>query len=266
MLRPPLRLRLSRPHHSLLFLYLILFGVVMASAFVRAMSSLSASKSKVVHSAPSKHTATLFFLHGLGDSASGGWSEVVPLFQSRFPYLKVVLPNAPVAPVTLNGGFRMQSWHDIKSLDQIDREDFKGLDDSRAQIDGLIAEEVASGIPGKRIILGGFSQGGAVSLYTGLQSKVPLAGILALSSYLPHTKGNFGELVAEENKDTPILQCHGDADNVVRYSIGKRTFDELSKIRGGKNIELKTYRGMAHQSCEEEMRDVADFIGKVLEA
>lgn len=80
----------------------------------------------VVYPSKGQHTSTLFFLHGLGDSAQGGWSELVPEFQHAFPGLKVVLPNAPVQPVTLNGGMRMNSWHDIKSLAKIDNEEFKG--------------------------------------------------------------------------------------------------------------------------------------------
>jgi predicted esterase len=210
----------------------------------------------VVFPAKSKHTATLFFLHGLGDSAQGGWSDLVPEFQQAFPGLKVVLPNAPVNPVTLNGGMRMQSWHDICSLSRIDSEQFVGLEDSRKIVEALLNEEIASGTASNRIVLGGFSQGAAMSLYTGLQFPHRLAGIAALSGYLPWSKPveQFGPAIAAGgNKDTPVLMLHGEADQVVRLQFGERSHKAIQTARGKDNLQWKTYRGMGHHSCEEEM-------------
>lgn len=231
------------------------------------MSSAAAARSKVVLPATSKHTHTLVFLHGLGDSADGGWSEVMPEFQARLPGLKVVLPNAPMSAVTLNGGMKMPSWHDIKSLQNIDQEEFKGLPESQQIVEGLLNDEMQGGVPSENLILGGFSQGGALSLFTGLQFKHRLAGILSLSAYLPHAKGQFSQLISDENKQTPILMAHGDVDQVVRYSVGQRSYQAVKEARGGdQHLEFKTYRGVGHHSSEEEMRDVADWLAKIVAA
>jgi len=230
-----------------------------------------AAPKDVVFKSTSTQTATLFFLHGLGDSAEGGWSEVVPEFQSALPFMKVILPNAPISPVTLNGGMRMPSWHDITSLSNLDKQDFKGLDASRTRLEGLIKNEIDAGIPSNRIILGGFSQGGAVALFTGLQYTETLGGMLALSTYLPFkpkegSSTSFSSFAHSSNQETPILQCHGNADQVVAYAIGERSFETIVEARGGekKNIQFNTYKNMGHHSSEQEMKDVVQWLKKEL--
>jgi len=245
---------------------LLLVVVCMSFGVRRLYATMSgALKPKVVFPSKGKHTSTLFFLHGLGDSASGGWSELVPEFQQLFPGLKVVLPNAPTAPVTLNGGMRMQSWHDICSLSRIDQEEFKGLDDSRKIVEGLLNEEIQSGTPSNKIVLAGFSQGAAMSLFTGLQFPHTLAGIAALSGYLPWNKPpeQFAQAISAANKQTPVLMLHGDADQVVRLTFGERSHKAIEAARP-QNVQWKTYHRMGHHSCDEEMSDLMQWMATVL--
>eukprot|EP00656_Telonema_subtile_P045853 TRINITY_DN52120_c0_g1_i1.p1 TRINITY_DN52120_c0_g1~~TRINITY_DN52120_c0_g1_i1.p1 ORF type:complete len:182 (+),score=44.85 TRINITY_DN52120_c0_g1_i1:137-682(+) len=130
------------------------------------------------------HSATMFMLHGLGDTAAG-WADAAAHFSGSLPHVKFVLPTAPEQPVTLNGGMPMPSWYDICGLDAREQENCEGIEDSRERIVGLIAEEVEAGVQHNRIVLGGFSQGAALSLYAGLQLQKPLAGVLAMSGYMP---------------------------------------------------------------------------------
>ena len=133
--------------------------------------------------------------------------------------------------------------HDICSLSNLDKEDFKGLDSSRSTVESLLTAEMAAGTPSRRILLGGFSQGAAVSLFTGLQFAHPLGGILALSGYLPYNQPDkpLGAIVHESNQATPILGCHGEADAVVRFAIGQRSFAAIQAARK-ENITFKAYK------------------------
>ena len=202
-------------------------------------------------------------MHGLGDSADGGWREVMSEVQQQFKGLKVILPNAPHQPVTLNGGMRMPSWHDIKSLSGLDREEFHGIDQSRETIQTLLNEEIKSGTPSSKIILGGFSQGAAMSLFTGLQFDQSLGGIVALSGYLPYTKGDFKTLMHEANKKTPLLMCHGESDPVVRFEIGQKSFKAL-EAAGKESMEFKSYKYVGHHTNDDEMSDIMSWVKKVL--
>lgn len=134
-----------------------------------------------------------------------------------------------------------------------------GLEDSRKIVENLLNEEIKSGTPSNKIVLAGFSQGAAMSLYTGLQFPQPLAGIAALSGYLPWNKPpeQFAAAIhAGGNTKTPVLMLHGDADQVVRLQFGERSHHAIVSARKD-NVQWKTYRGMAHHSCEEEMEGQA---------
>ncbi|XP_076804568.1 acyl-protein thioesterase 2-like isoform X2 [Clavelina lepadiformis] len=191
-----------------------------------------------------KATASVIFLHGLGD-------------------------NGPAMPVTLNGGFVMPSWYDLKGLDPNVPEDEKGIKSAAEKIRALIKKEQEEhGIPSNKVILGGFSMGGALALYTALTHPEQLGGIVLLSSWLPlHKSFDKGEgshsLV---NQRCPILQCHGEADPMVPLQFGQLTQQKLKAGRGplGLKTEFKTYRGMGHQSCDEEMDEVKQFIEKIV--
>jgi predicted esterase len=172
-------------------------------------------------------------------------------------HIRYVCPNAHVAPVSLNAGFRMPSWFDIKGLEPGCEEDTAGIKEAAELLQHLIAEEEKLGISRDRILVGGFSQGGAVALYSALAiAQSNLAGLIGLSTWLPLAK-TFPACL-KSNTEIPILQCHGEADPLVRIDIGKLTGDLLKKVC--KNHDFKSYATMGHSSCEQEMQDVKKFI------
>jgi len=207
----------------------------------------------VVIPAAVKQTATILFLHGLGDTGHGWASEIAEI---KPPHAKLICPTAEEAPVSINMGYSMPSWFDIKSLDKNDgNEDVAGIQKASELIKNMINEEIQAGIPANRILLGGFSQGAALSLYTGLTGPNLLAGVLVLSGYLPIR--NTIDWAAIQKPI--IMQCHGDKDTVVQYDWGKGVREVLEK-NSLPNYTFKTYRGLAHSSNEQEMRDVAQFL------
>jgi lysophospholipase-2 len=153
---------------------------------------------------------------------------------------------------------RMSGWYDISSLEDIDQsEDAEGLRESQRYVESLVSAEAGAGVPSERVVVGGFSQGGAVALMM-LRSRLKLAGVVGLSTYLPLRKEPLGEA----NAATPILLAHGDADGVVAYQFGVGTYNALKAA--GRTVELKTYRGMGHSACPQELAAVGEFLAKVL--
>eukprot|EP01100_Stratorugosa_tubuloviscum_P015217 TRINITY_DN8599_c0_g1_i1.p1 TRINITY_DN8599_c0_g1~~TRINITY_DN8599_c0_g1_i1.p1 ORF type:complete len:222 (-),score=81.58 TRINITY_DN8599_c0_g1_i1:7-672(-) len=208
-----------------------------------------------------KHSASIIFLHGLGDTAHG-WSDVCERFNRKLPYIKFILPTAPIKPVTINGGFRMTSWYDIVGLSSRDSENCEGIEDSRNIVMQLVAKENEIGIPPNRIMICGFSQGAALSLFTVLQSSLKFAGCVALSGYTAKPsaiRANFATI----NRDTPILMCHGRLDNVVRYNDAVLS-SELLKSLDLTNFKFESYDFLQHSACEEEIDLVEEFIEKNL--
>ncbi|XP_028402361.1 acyl-protein thioesterase 2-like isoform X2 [Dendronephthya gigantea] len=163
-------------------------------------------------------------------------------------------------PVTLNGGLMMPSWFDLYSLTPTGKEDEAGIKKAADKLKGLIAEEEKL-VPCNRIIIGGFSQGGAVSMYTALTLDKQLGGLLCLSTWLPLHK-TFPKAL-KWHSSTPVLQCHGEADPMVPFSFGKMSSD-LIKSLGSSNNEFKTYPGLGHSSNEQEMSDIKEWISGVL--
>ncbi|XP_036670386.1 acyl-protein thioesterase 1 isoform X1 [Drosophila suzukii] len=209
----------------------------------------------VIVEATAKQTATLIFMHGLGDTGHG-WSSALAAI--RPPFMKVICPTAPTQPVSLNAGFRMPSWFDLKTLDIGGPEDEPGIQAARDNVHGMIQKEISAGIPANRIVLGGFSQGGALALYSALTYDQPLAGVVALSCWLPLHKQFPGAKVNSE--DVPIFQAHGDYDPVVPYKFGQLSASLLKSFM--KNVTFKTYNGLSHSSSDDEMDDVKDIISK----
>ncbi|XP_065351103.1 acyl-protein thioesterase 1 [Cloeon dipterum] len=209
--------------------------------------------SPVVIAASAKHTATVIFLHGLGDTGHGWASGMAAI---RPPHVKVICPTAPTMPVTLNAGFRMPSWFDLRSLDADGPEDEEGIKNACNLVHKMIDEEVKEGIASERIVIGGFSQGGALALYSALRSNKTLGGVMALSCWLPMHRQFPGAAVG--NKDIPFVQCHGDCDPVVPYKWGQATATLMKQFLS--KAEFRTYRGMAHGSSDEEMRDLKKFL------
>ncbi|KAK0650179.1 Acyl-protein thioesterase 1 [Lasiodiplodia hormozganensis] len=209
-----------------------------------------------------RHTATVIVAHGLGDSGAG-WMFLAENWRRRnkFEEVSFIFPSAPSIPITINMGMRMPGWYDILSLSDINQrsEDEAGIKRSMEYFHGLIKQEMDKGIPSNRIVIGGFSQGGAMSLLSGLTSPNKLGGIFGLSCYLL-LQNKIREMVPEENpnKDTPIFMAHGDIDPVVRYDWGQRTASKLKEW--GWKVDFKTYQGLPHSADPEEIEDLDAYL------
>ncbi|CAG0914461.1 unnamed protein product [Notodromas monacha] len=214
--------------------------------------------SPVVISAGAKHTATLIFMHGLGDTGHS-WASV--LATVRPSHVKIICPHAPEMPVTLNAGFRMPSWFDLKTLDPKGPEDEEGINRARATLRDIIAEEEKNGISSERIAIGGFSQGGALAMYTGLTTPKKLAGLICLSCWIPLHK-KFPAALAKEQKDTAIFQAHGESDFTVPYQWGMQSKSHLENHV--KDWTFKSYPNLGHSSSDKEMSDLKTFLDKIL--
>ncbi|KDN68305.1 putative phospholipase/Carboxylesterase [Colletotrichum sublineola] len=263
-----------------------------------AMSSLARS-APLVFPAAGKHTATVIFAHGLGDTGNG-WASAVENWRrrQRLDEVKFVLPHAPQIPISCNWGMRMPGWFDIVSRDTIfdrhrrqqalsaaasssssssspltppqkkldgtveglrESEDEPGILASAQYFRSLIQAEVDAGIPADRIVLGGFSQGGAMSIFTGLTGPHRIAGIVGLSCWLPLSNKVAGLVPADKpNQDTPIFLGHGDVDPLVRPELGALSAEALTKL--GYKVTRKIYPGMPHAACPEELDDVEAFL------
>lgn len=212
-----------------------------------------------------KHTATVIFLHGLGDSGMG-WRFLADTARSQniLSGVKFVFPNAPNKPVTLNGGMEMPSWYDIKSLDRLNDsdQDKVGMLESVDVVKKLVSTEIASGIDARKIVIGGFSQGCAVALATSVLLDKRIAGVVGLSGYLPIAQTLEG-LRADTNRNTPYFLGHGTADNVVAFQYGKRSADLLKSTFGVSNLLWNEYPGLSHGVDPQELDDVLSFLEKV---
>ena len=205
-------------------------------------------------------TAAVIWLHGLGDDGHG-WSEVVPALAlpAALP-VRFLFPHAPTMPVTINNGFVMRAWYDIRDADLHARADISGVRRSQALLETMIARERARGIAAARIVLAGFSQGGAIALYAGLRHREPLAGIVALSTYLIDAPGLAAEAAAA-NRGVPILMAHGSFDPVVRLAWAEQSRDALAAAGWG--VEWHAYP-MEHAAVPEEIASVSAFLRRVL--
>ncbi|EGC39226.1 hypothetical protein DICPUDRAFT_52810 [Dictyostelium purpureum] len=220
------------------------------------------SKPVIEIPATEKHTATVIFLHGLMDTGEG-WKGPIEMIKAAggLNHIKFILPTAPIIPVSINFGMPGTAWFDIKSLNPGSMEDLVNLDKNMKYIDSLIEQEIKSGIPSNRIILGGFSQGAALSLYTGFQLESKLAAIVSLSGFIP-SLGLPGKVRAE-NKDIPTFMFNGTADPVVNFKYGELSYKTLSKS-DVKNIEFIPIPGLGHSANEEELKQVHDIFKKYL--
>jgi phospholipase/carboxylesterase len=204
--------------------------------------------------------AAIIWLHGLGADGNDFAPMVPELVRPGERAWRFVFPHAATRPITINGGMRMRAWYDIIDLDRRSAEDAAGFRDSDTSIGQLIAREVERGIPVHRIVLAGFSQGGAVSLYTGLRYPERLAGIMALSTYLPLA----GRLAAERsaiNQPTPIFMAHGLSDPVLPCNLGVESRDYLKSL--GYSVEWHQYP-MPHSVCAAEIADIRSYLLGIL--
>ncbi|HEX5044957.1 MAG TPA: alpha/beta fold hydrolase [Candidatus Polarisedimenticolaceae bacterium] len=209
---------------------------------------------------PGPARAAVLFLHGLGADGHD-FEPVVPLLGLPPGHgVRFVFPHAPSRPVTVNGGMVMPAWYDIRGLDLGQNPDAHGIESSSRLIRTLLEREVERGIPAERIVLGGFSQGGAMALQVGLTHRERLAGLLGLSCYLPLPDRVRGE-EAQANRSTPIFMGHGTDDDIVPVERGEASQTFLRQA--GYPVEWKTYP-MAHQVDAQEIVDVGEWIGERL--
>jgi len=204
--------------------------------------------------------ASIIWLHGLGADGHDFEPVVPELVRQGERAWRFVFPNAPVRPVTINNGMRMRAWYDIKGFDRRAAEDVAGFRETDGLVRELIRREVSRSIPAARIVLAGFSQGGAVSLYTGLRFPETLAGVMALSCYLP-CESDFRAEAAPANSSTPIIMAHGQSDPVIPMSMGFRSWEFLKTQ--GYAIEWRDYP-MPHSVCQAEIADIRAFLQRVL--
>ncbi|WP_332671817.1 alpha/beta hydrolase [Aromatoleum sp.] len=205
----------------------------------------------------------VIWLHGLGADGHDFEPVVAEFDPDRLPPTRFVFPHAPMRPVTINGGYVMRAWYDIVSLDFSQRrEDPRGVIESARMLERLLARENARGIPDEHIVLAGFSQGGAIALHAGLRHPRRLAGILALSTYLPLAETLSAE-AHPANRDVPIFMAHGHGDTVIPYDFGERS-GELLRAQGY-DVAWHPYFA-EHGLVMEEVRDIEAWLGEVLGA
>jgi phospholipase/carboxylesterase len=199
---------------------------------------------------------SVLWLHGLGADGHD-FAPIVPeLVRPHWPAIRFVFPHAPVQPITINNGVPMRAWYDIVSADFRSRADSAGVDASIVELELLIEREVARGIPPERILLAGFSQGGAVILSALLRRTRPLAGLIALSTYLPDPAKAAASRVAGAIS-VPVFMAHGTQDPVIPVAIARDTAQTLETL--GLPVEWHTYT-MAHQVCAEEMHALGEWL------
>jgi phospholipase/carboxylesterase len=204
--------------------------------------------------------ASVIWLHGLG---ADGY-DFVPLvkeLQARgVPAARYVFPHAPMRPVTINGGYVMRAWYDIAGT-QIDRlEDADGIQSSQIQVNALIEREVLRGMPASRIVLVGFSQGGAITLQTGLRQPARLAAMVVLSSYLPLPATATAEASAA-GRSTPIFMAHGQQDSVIPIDLARASRKALESL--GCQVQWREY-AIPHSVSEQEIDDLASFLAETI--
>jgi len=210
-------------------------------------------------------TAAVIWMHGLGADGNDFVPIVKELDLTGAPAIRFVFPHAPMRPVTINNGYVMRAWYDVSfgDLEGKSRQaDEKGVRDSAAQVGALIQREVERGIATKSIVLAGFSQGGAIALQTGLRYPEKLAGMMALSTYLP-LAAVLSQEASPANRKTPIFMAHGTQDPVVPYLMGVNS--RMVLVGLGYDVEWHDYP-MPHSVCLEEVQHVAARPRKVLKA
>ena len=208
-------------------------------------------------------TAAVIWMHGLGADGNDFVPIVNEIDLSGAPGIRFICPHAPTRPVTINNGHVMRAWYDIAFGDlegKTRKADEKGVRESQAQIGQLIARENSRGIAASKIVLAGFSQGGAIALHTGLRYPETLAGVMALSTYLPLAE-SFAQEATPANAKTPVFMAHGTHDPVVPYAMGNSSREQLQQA--GYALVWHEYP-MQHSVCLEEVADIGRWLTSVL--
>jgi phospholipase/carboxylesterase len=209
---------------------------------------------QIVHGAEPV-TACVIWLHGLG--ADG--TDFAPVVQAlALPGVRFILPHAPMRPVSINGGHVMPAWYDIRSRDLSQAEDAAGLNQSRSHVAALIAAQVATGIAPERIVLAGFSQGGATVLYSAITLEMVLAGVMVLSAYMPLP----ASLDLAAARRVPVFMAHGEFDEVIAIGLAETARDAL--VQAGWPVSWCRYP-MAHSVCDAEITAIRDWLVMLLQ-
>ena len=202
---------------------------------------------------------TIIWMHGLGADGHDFEPLVPELIEAGMPSLRFVFPHAPVRPVTLNNGYRMRAWYDLLAIDRRAAEDAEGIHASAGAIGELIKRENASGIPTSRIAIAGFSQGGAMALHVATRAPEKLAGVIALSCYLPLAR-QFATERSSANLATPMFIAHGQQDPVVPFQLG----DDSRRVLEGTGFKVEWHAySMPHSLCEQEVADIRAFLKRI---
>lgn len=201
-------------------------------------------------------SATVIWLHGLG---SDGYDFEPIVKQLNLPQIRFILPHAPEMPVTRNLGYIMPAWYDVYGVTGNAREDEAGIRKTQQYIDDLIAREIERGIPSEKIAIAGFSQGGAIALQTALRYSKKLAGVLALSTYLP-LKSSLETEATAENQHTPIFMAHGTHDDIISMDTCLASLTLLKNQLF--SVDFHEY-SMAHSVCTQEISDIRNFLQRI---
>ncbi|MDQ6968341.1 MAG: carboxylesterase [Mariprofundaceae bacterium] len=215
--------------------------------------------SLTIETAPNP-TASIIWLHGLGADGHDFEPVVAELGLPKDLAVRFIFPHAPAMPVSINGGYIMPAWYDIKQQDLGIEHDADGVHASATRIQMLIDQEIMHGIPANRIILAGFSQGAAMALYAGLRQTEPLAGMMALSGYI--LLPNEFASISSNNLQTPIFMAHGVHDSVVLFEWGESSYRKLQEK--GCTVDWHTYP-MEHSLCDAEINDIGKWIATIFQ-
>jgi len=212
-----------------------------------------------VETAPAPQAAVIW-MHGLGADGHDFEPIVPELDLPAVPGVRFVFPHAPMRAVTINAGWVMRAWYDVREEAGVRQEDPPGVRASQRDIEALIARERARGLAADRIVLAGFSQGGAIALHTGLRHPERLAGIMALSCSLPLADSVAAE-ASPANRGVPIFMAHGTQDPLIPLARGARARDLLRQL--GYRVDWREYP-MPHAVCPEEIRDISAWLRTVI--
>ncbi|MEM1294544.1 MAG: dienelactone hydrolase family protein [Verrucomicrobiota bacterium] len=216
----------------------------------------------IVITPPDPADSCVIWLHGLGADGHDFEGIHPELGEAATRRTKFVFPHAPFRPVTINGGYKMRAWYDIVDTDLSRRADETGVRESSILLEEWIQDEVDQGIPMERIVLAGFSQGGAIVLHTGIRSKAALGGIMALSTYLPVPDKVDAEVNRDNAAETPIFMAHGLYDDVIAHDHAVKSKEKLEEL--GFDVAWESYP-MPHSVCAEEIGEISDWLVKVLD-
>lgn len=204
--------------------------------------------------------AAVIWLHGLGADGND-FVPIVEQLQLPSDYaIRFIFPNAPLRPITINQGYQMPGWYDVSSLSIVEQEDEAGIRESSAILKQLCESQEASGIDAGRIVVAGFSQGGAIALHCGCRYPRPLAGIMALSTYLP-LPDTLADEISEAAAETAIFMAHGRQDDVVAYDYAKQSMARLET----NSLEVHWHEyDMGHAVCLEEIQHIRQWLTEIL--